>query len=563
MLKRCDDVLVTKADKGGKVVIINKSDYINKMNVLLGDVDTYKEIKRKNVLKDWQTKYNRELATIFADNREMSRRFNSFLPTLPYIYGLPKIHKPNNPLRPIVSTRGSVTYALSKYLSSLLSPLLGTISNSHLINSDDFVDKTRKVNLVGKKLVSFDVNSLFTNVPVEETLLFLQNHLQDNPIDMPFSLETLVKLLRLCLDHCYFSFNGKYFIQQRGYPMGNCLSPVLCNLYMEHFERDLLQTVVDFEFTWFRYVDDVFAVVPDNLELEPFLRRLNSLSTSITFTMEVESGGMLPFLDVCVSRNYTGFPTYRIYRKPTHSNTYIHRFSAHPTNVKLGTISGLFLRAYRLCNADSIDDEIEYVTEVFLGLGYERPFIKKAHFKARRTFYLTRDVEPRDTNYVVLPSVCEGTNVGKLFPEDVRLVYGSSTVTKSFLRNGISKGMKRESGIYSIPCNSCDLRYIGETDDFERRMKNHRNDIRNEKTTNPIVKHILENDHRVNIGNSKLVKRVNNVNERKLIETILINNVPNFNIYQNSFNIDISVSNILFSNISEIQQIKKYILDHG
>ena len=92
-------------------------------------------------------------------------------------------------------------------------------------------------------------------------------------------------------------------------------------------------------------------------------------------------------------------------------------------------------------------------------------------------------------------------------------------------------------------------------------MKNHKLDIRNGKLTNPIVKHMFENDHPVNVDDSRLVKRVSVVGQRKLIETVLINSVPNFNIYQNIFNVDSSICNILLSDVKEINNIKKQILD--
>ena len=74
------------------------------------------------------------------------------------IYGLPKVHKPDIPLRPIVSC-----YQLSKYLSSILSPPVGT--SSAVKNSKDFADFISSQQLEKEVLVSFDMVSLFTNIP--------------------------------------------------------------------------------------------------------------------------------------------------------------------------------------------------------------------------------------------------------------------------------------------------------------------------------------------------------------------------------------------------------------
>ena len=115
-LKSNRDLVIYKADKGGKVVILVKRVYEGKMNDILQDQTTYKNIIG-NPLKKWQAKYNRNLKTVLKDLPDLEKQFNSYLPRLPKIYGLPKIHKENVPLRPIVSTINSVNYKLSSWIS--------------------------------------------------------------------------------------------------------------------------------------------------------------------------------------------------------------------------------------------------------------------------------------------------------------------------------------------------------------------------------------------------------------------------------------------------------------
>ena len=82
-------------------------------------------------------------------------------------YGLPKIHKPERPLRPITSSIGSPTYAVSKHLVSILAPLR---KNSYTVkNSSEFVHELKQYSIADDEImVSFDVKSLFTSIPVEE-----------------------------------------------------------------------------------------------------------------------------------------------------------------------------------------------------------------------------------------------------------------------------------------------------------------------------------------------------------------------------------------------------------
>ena len=84
----------------------------------------------------------------------------------PPLYGLPKVHKPDVPLRPIVAFVHSPSYRLSEYLAQILSPLVGR-TDSHVSNSLEFASFVRNQRLTEKELlVSFEVVSLFTRVPV-------------------------------------------------------------------------------------------------------------------------------------------------------------------------------------------------------------------------------------------------------------------------------------------------------------------------------------------------------------------------------------------------------------
>ena len=88
----------------------------------------------------------------------------------PRLYGLPKIHKENILCRPIVSSVGSPTYALAKKMARILSPFTGS-SNSFVKYLEHFVQKIANTTLNRcDLLVSFDIKSLFTNVPVDEVV---------------------------------------------------------------------------------------------------------------------------------------------------------------------------------------------------------------------------------------------------------------------------------------------------------------------------------------------------------------------------------------------------------
>ena len=307
----------------------------------------------------------------------------------------------------------------------------------------------------------------------------------------------------------------------------------------------------------------VFAVLPNSIDITEFLSQLNSLSHSINFTVEHENNGSIPFLDVLVMRNNFDRPQFKVYRKPTHSNMYLHSFSSHSISVKLGAINSIFIRAYKICDPQFLEAEIEFIFNTFLKLGYQRNFIEKSHQKARSIYYKCRDKPVNNFSHtIVLPCICNNNYVKSLFPPTVRLVYSNNNTVKSFLRNPITKCMTTDAGIYRVPCNRCNLVYIGESDNIPRRLQQHKNDVRNANDNNPIVKHIVNADHPVSIDQSTVIKNISNIKQRKLIESFLISNSNNMNIYSASIHFD-STTSILLKNNSPFLSKLLNIVDPG
>ena len=123
-LKKDPDRLVLSADKGNCVVVMDKQQYHDKALSLLNDKSTYAVLKSDPTRKT-QGKLNKMSLGKFSDSTyKILYSSDGFCPRF---YGLPKIHKPGIPLRPIVSFVNSPTYAISGYLARILSPLLGIL----------------------------------------------------------------------------------------------------------------------------------------------------------------------------------------------------------------------------------------------------------------------------------------------------------------------------------------------------------------------------------------------------------------------------------------------------
>ena len=211
----------------------------------------------------------------------------------------------------------SPRYALSKFLASLLSPIVG-LSDSYVRNSQQFTQFITTQNVPLLVLVSFDVVSLFTRVPTSQAIQVTRDHLMNDP-SLPdrtsLTVDDICSRLQLCLEATYLAFEGKVYLQIHDTAMGAPVSVVVTNLVMEDVEQEALSTFHTPPRLWRRYVDDTCPVLPSNL-VDSFHDHLNSIDLCIQFTIERESDGQLPFLDILLNREEEGSISTSVYRSP-------------------------------------------------------------------------------------------------------------------------------------------------------------------------------------------------------------------------------------------------------
>ena len=292
-------------------------------------------------------------------------------------YGTAKVHKLSQedaknlanvdklPLRPIVSNIGTATYKLSKYLAQLLAPL--GKSRYTVTSTEDFINRVKTMKpRSNQKMISFDVVSLFTNVPLEKTIdIILRKVYREKLIKTKIKREDLKNLLYLCTKEGHFTFNGETFIQTDGVMMGSPLGSLIANIFMCELENNLVPTMNNELEEWTRYVDDTFALIdPD--ATQRVLQKLNSYDPRIQFTYEEEENGTIPFLDVLIKRNDEHQLKTTVYRKKTNNNVYMNWNSYSPRAWKIGTLKNLIRRATMICSdTEDLEEEIQHLETVF------------------------------------------------------------------------------------------------------------------------------------------------------------------------------------------------------
>ena len=115
------------------------------------------------------------------------------------------------------------------------------------------------------------------------------------------------------------------------------LSPVLASIYMEYSEEMALGSTSLKPSMWLRYLNDIFILWSHQEDVQTLLDHVNSIRSSIQFTMEKEQGNKLSFLDVLVAYTEQIFRSF-VYRKPTFTGQYLNFNSHHPYNVKKGIV---------------------------------------------------------------------------------------------------------------------------------------------------------------------------------------------------------------------------------
>ena len=221
-------------------------------------------------------------------------------------YLLPKIHKGiiPPPGRPILSANGSPTEKISQFEDHLLNPLCPKI-RSYVQDSTHFLQIINNLPQLPDTayLVTMDVTSLYTNIPVQEGIQVVEDLLKEerpNTNNKP-SNQSLINLLTLILTKNNFKFNGKHYIQKKGVCMGSKVSPSFAILYMDYFENMYVYTYHLQPLLYLRYIDDIFMIWTHSLEeLNEFTTFLNTRIEHIKFTIE-QSVNLVNFLDMKIS----------------------------------------------------------------------------------------------------------------------------------------------------------------------------------------------------------------------------------------------------------------------
>ena len=195
-------------------------------------------------------------------------------------------------------------------------------------------------------MISFDVVSLFTAIPVDNTCIYIRKKLENDPSlhsRTNLGIDDIVSLLNFVLSNNYFVNKDKIYKQIHVCAMGSLVSPVVANICMKVTEYSAIKATPAAPKYWKRYVDDSFWVIKKNAA-SSFHDSLNSIAPYISFTIEHEENCQISILNMLVSRD-NGKLSINVYQKPTHTDRYLDFHSNHDENHKISTAATLIHRA--------------------------------------------------------------------------------------------------------------------------------------------------------------------------------------------------------------------------
>ena len=359
-LKKRDDLIFTKADKGGALVIMDVDDYIKEADRQLGDTNFYKRLSN-DPTKMYTERINKAIET-FKDEGLITNNVSNGLqvnePKTSKFNLNPKIHKENNPGRPVINSVDCHSAKISKYVDHHLQPEVCKLKSY----TKDSTDTIKKISAIGNDiqeddiLVTMDVRSLYTNIPNEEGIQAVRETLNASPSRLPTRVITTFLTLILTLNN--FIFNGIHYLQIKGCAMGTKCAPTYANIFMGKFEEThIYPRINDKTRIYLRYIDDLFFIWKGTEnELKQFFEEINKVHPTIKFDYKY-SKNTIDFLDLTIYKDLTGKLATKVFTKPTDRQAYLHKRSAHPNHLKKSIPFSQALRLRRICTDGNEFDE--------------------------------------------------------------------------------------------------------------------------------------------------------------------------------------------------------------
>jgi len=523
------EVIFTRADKGNTTVALGRLEYINKMEINLSDSNTYTSVQRNPInklIEELKRTLKRWLQKEYISNYTHSL-LNASNAILPRAYGLPKIHKNGHPLRIIVSSIGSPLHNFATFLKKILQTSFPIMCNNYK-NSVEIVKKLNNFHIPDDHdLVSLDVISLFTNVPIDLVMEILESRWNVIEPHTGIPKDEFLGAIKFTLNSTYFTFNERIYKQTFGAPMGSPLSPIIADLALRNLESHILKNLSFKPAFYIRYVDDIALLVP-----HVSLNELLHFHPRLKFTLE-NGGTSLNFLELTMI-NRDGKLIFDWFHKPTYSGRLLNFHSKHPMSQKRGIIINSVDKILLLSNPEFHQKNFHFLINNLLTNNYPLEMIfntirERLSTKFRQLSHGSSQSTDTKDNYFVIPYIEHTADkfiqLFKNIPK-FKLAFFGINKLNNFIK--VHKDRlpfySRSNVVYKINCLHCDASYVGQTRRLlKQRIDEHKSHIRRDTSqTSVITEHRLKFSHDFDWENVEILDEEVYLNKRLISEMIYI-----------------------------------------
>ena len=517
---------------------MSQLDYDSKLKSLLQETSTY-TILSEDPTEKIEGQCNRLILKwkkknfITSEEATTLTRYNSICSR---IYGKPKIHKANNPLRPIVSMNDAPTYNLSKMFVDILNNINGKTKRS-VRNASELRQKLKKLKIPkGYVLVSLDVVSLFTKIPSELVYSAIEKKWTKICKFTKLPKDEFLLGLKMVMENCVFQYKDAIYKQIFGSPMGSPGSPCFADLVMEILEEDVIKRLPWKLPFFFRYVDDILTAIPVDKKQE-ILKAFNDYDENIQFTMEVESNNAIAFLDLLVIRTANGTLKTDWFHKETWSGRYLNFNSSLPFSYKRNTIKIITDKILELSDPEFHEKNFQLLKDTLVKNGYPKRLINDVIEKTMNG--TTTELDDNNTKGKEKTKFVSIPYIKGLF-EKIRYVF-KDTDTEIVGRGGNNLGRnifsklkskipkeKQSNVVYNIPC-CLENSYVGETGNrLGTRTGQHDYNIKVMNSNHSaLCKHAIKEKHTPKFDQAEILFIERNQKARQIKEMIAIKQTKN------------------------------------
>jgi hypothetical protein len=160
-------------------------------------------------------------------------------PLLPSLNALIKIHKPDNPIRPVVNNTNAPTYKIATLLVNKLHEHLHLKYHYSVKDSISLTNDLTNLKInEHHRMITFDIKDLYVNIPITETLAITKQLLSEHNEEQ--TTTQILMLLESVLQQNYFSFQNNTYQPEKGVSMGSPISNTVAEIFLQYLENTYL-----------------------------------------------------------------------------------------------------------------------------------------------------------------------------------------------------------------------------------------------------------------------------------------------------------------------------------